>query len=81
MRTFILHYFIYSFSILLILYGLFTIYDHNLIKGFLIGIFCLMICRCNYTGLVCRMFDEEDPLMVPPPTPPHEIEMEELNQV
>ena len=40
-----------------------------------------MICRCNYTGLVCRMFDEEDPLMVPPPTPPHEIEMEELNQV
>ena len=81
MRTFIIHYAIYSFSIVLILTSLFTLYDHPLIQGFIIGILCLMVCRCNYTGLVCRMFDEDDPMMNPPDAPLTVIELTDVDHV
>jgi hypothetical protein len=55
--------------------GLFSLYDHPIARGFLLGISCVMFCRSNYTGLVCRMYDE-DSLMNP-----NDIEMIELSQV
>ena len=79
MHTFIIHYFIYSLSILIIMISLFTLYDHPIAKGFILGISCVLIGRTNYTGLVCRMFDEDDPIMNPTPDVPHEII--ELSQV
>ena len=69
MRTFIIHYAIYSFTIILILASLFTLYDHPIIQGFILGISCLLVCRCNYTGLVCRMINEDELMMYPPDAP------------
>ena len=57
--------------------GLFSLYNHPIARGFFIGISCVMMCRSNYTGLVCRMFDEDDPFV----NPVIEIEMTEINQV
>ena len=83
MSTFIIHYTIYILSLLLLLLSLFSLYDHPLIRGILLGIFCVSCCRCNYTGLVCRLYDEEESLMNPLPIAPdeEEIEIVELNRV
>jgi hypothetical protein len=59
--------------------SLFSLYDHPIAKGFLLGISCILICRTNYTGLVCRMFDEDDPIMNP--TPNMQEETIELTRV
>jgi hypothetical protein len=44
--------------------GLLSLIHHGVVMGVLFGIICLLTCRCQTSGLLCHLYDNDDPIFV-----------------
>jgi hypothetical protein len=63
--NFALHYSIFCVSVILIITGLVSLIHNGVVMGLLFGMICLLACRCNMTGLLCHLYDNDDLDFVP----------------
>lgn len=56
---------VFCASILLILTRLIEQCSSNYLAGFLFALILLLLCRCNYTGLLCHLFTNQELYLTP----------------